>query len=216
MNLLPRFPADMREEYRTRPFDEESCPRDPVALFELWFADARAKKLPEPNAMSLATATADGGVSCRTVLLKAYDSDGFVFFTNYTSSKARAITANPRVALLFPWLALGRQIEITGRAEKIPASESLRYFLRRPVKSRIGAWVSEQSSVIPSRRLLEEKFHQMCQRFADGNVPLPDAWGGYRVVPDTIEFWQGGAHRLHDRIEYIREPGGWTRRRLQP
>lgn len=206
----------LRREYHSRPFDEASVPKSPVELFQLWFEDALASEMLEPNAMSLATADQGGRVSCRTVLLKAYDEAGFVFFTNYQSAKAQQIAENPHVALLFPWLMLSRQIEITGVAEKISIAESLEYFVKRPLKSRIGAWVSAQSSVISSRQILESKFEEMCRKFANGQVPLPAAWGGYRIVPSTIEFWQGGAYRLHDRIHYSRVGDSWSISRLAP
>jgi pyridoxamine 5'-phosphate oxidase len=207
---------NLRQEYKSRPFDETTVPAHPVVLFEAWFEEARSAQLAEPNAMSLATATPGGAISCRTVLLKAYDKDGFVFFTNYESEKAQQIAANPNVACLFPWLPLSRQVEITGVAEKIPTSESLAYFLKRPLKSQIGAWVSAQSSVISSRQILEAKFAEMCKKFAAGRVPLPGAWGGYRVIPRTIEFWQGGSHRLHDRIQYTHTATDWEITRLSP
>lgn len=215
-DAAPRDIQDLRREYRTRPFDESSVPADPFTLFVTWFEEARAAGLPEPNAMSLATADTNGRVTCRTVLLKAFGPEGFIFFTNYGSEKSHHIAANCQVALLFPWLPLGRQIEITGRAEKISTTESLAYFMRRPLKSRIGAWVSEQSSVISSRQLLEAKFEEMCRKFANGRVPLPEKWGGFRVVPQEIEFWQGGAHRLHDRIQYSQFFGDWQITRLAP
>ncbi len=192
-------------------------PVSPFVAFGEWFSDACTAGLPEPNALSLATAGADGLPTCRTVLLKAWDERGFVFFTNYTSQKARQLAENSHAALLFPWLAMGRQIEIVGRAEKISTAESLAYFLKRPFSSQVGAWVSAQSSVITSRALLEAKFEQMLRKFRDGQVPLPDAWGGYRVVPETFEFWQNGPHELHDRIRYQRSyHGPWRRVRLQP
>lgn len=190
---------------------------NPFVVFDQWFNEARDEDVTEVNAMSLATAGADGRVTCRTVLLKAWDERGFVFFSNYASEKARQLGENPRAALLFPWLSIGRQIEITGRVEKISSAESLDYFLHRPFKSRVGAWVSEQSKTITSRALLEAKFQQMLRKFHGGHVPLPDAWGGYRVIPDTIEFWQNAPHLLHDRIFYKRTyNGSWRQLRLQP
>jgi pyridoxamine 5'-phosphate oxidase len=150
------------------------------------------------------------------VLLKAYDARGFVFFTNYGSRKARQIAENPHASLLFPWVALARQVEIAGRVEKISAAESLAYFMSRPFGSRLGAWVSEQSSVIPSREVLVSRFEELKKQFSDGNVPKPEGWGGYRVVPKTIEFWQGGADRLHDRFLYSRSDTGWKISRLAP
>jgi len=190
---------------------------NPFVVFGEWFNAARAAEIPECNAASLATADANGRVTCRTVLLKAWDKRGFVFFTNYTSEKARQLDENPHAALLFPWLQMSRQVEITGRAERISTAESAAYFVTRPFKSQVGAWISQQSSVITSRAMLEAKFHQMLRKFRDGKVPLPDHWGGYRIVPDTFEFWQAGAHRLHDRIQYKRAyHGDWRRVRLQP
>lgn len=201
---------------RAEGIDPATMNANPFAAFGEWFAAADAAGVGETNAMNLATAGTDGRVSCRVVLLKAWDEAGFVFFTNYTSDKARQMAENPRVALLFPWLKMSRQIQIRGCAEKIRLAESVAYFLKRPFKSRVGAWVSAQSSVVSSRALLEAKFEQMLRRFADGEVPLPDAWGGYRVVPEEFEFWQSGAHRLHDRVHYRRSAGGWVRERLAP
>lgn len=206
----------LREDYKHEPLGEESLDADPVAQFREWFEQARASGIPEPNAMTLGTADKSGRVSCRTVLLKAYDERGFVFFTNYGSRKAAQIAENPRAALLFPWVGLARQIEIAGTVEKISAAESIAYFLSRPVGSRLGAWVSDQSKVVSSRSVLEAKFEELKRRFADGEIPKPDFWGGYRVVPETIEFWQGGGDRLHDRFLYTLDNGVWTRARLSP
>lgn len=209
-------PAALRREYAARGLHREDLAADPIGQFRRWFGEAVAADLLEPNALALATAGTDGRVTVRTVLLKAYDERGFVFFTNYRSVKAVQIAANPQVGLLFTWLALERQVSITGRAERIGAAESLAYFLSRPFGNRVGAWVSQQSRVIPSRKLLEMKFEEMLRKFADGKVPLPDFWGGYRVVPDTIEFWQGAPSRLHDRFLYTRAAGGWRIDRLAP
>jgi pyridoxamine 5'-phosphate oxidase len=206
----------LREDYKHEPLGEESLDADPIAQFRLWFEQARGSGIPEPNAMTLGTADKSGRVSCRTVLLKAYDERGFVFFTNYGSRKAAQIAENPRAALLFPWVALARQIEIAGPVEKISNAESVAYFLSRPAGSRLGAWVSDQSKVVPSRSVLEAKFEELNRRFADGEIPKPDFWGGYRVIPETIEFWQGGGDRLHDRFLYTRAEDKWTRVRLSP
>ncbi len=199
------------------PLDGPRMDADPYVVFGQWFDHALEAGIPEVNAMSLATASASGRVTCRTVLLKAWDERGFVFFTNYESEKAAQLAENPQAALLFPWLSQGRQIEIAGRAEKITHAESARYFLRRPFESRVGAWVSAQSRLITSRALLEAKFEQMLRKFRNREVPLPDSWGGFRVVPEAIEFWQGAPHRLHDRILYKRAyNGSWRQVRLQP
>lgn len=189
---------------------------DPLRQFERWYQDAIDVQLPEPNAMSLATVSADGQPSLRTVLLKLYDARGFVFFTNYASRKARDMTANPAVALLFPWVSLGRQVKISGTATKISFTESLRYFASRPRGSQIGAWASPQSQVIKTRALLDAKVNELKRNFADGHIPLPSFWGGYRVNPRTIEFWQARENRLHDRFVYRREDDHWRIERLAP
>lgn len=192
---------------------------DPIAQFERWFACACDTTIPEPNAMTLASVDAEGQPWLRTVLLKLYDQRGFVFFTNFGSAKARQIDSNNRVALLFPWVALARQVQINGRAERISTAESLSYFATRPRGSQIGAWASPQSQVIGSRSLLEQKVDQIKRRFGEGQVPLPDFWGGYRVVPERIEFWQGRYNRLHDRFRYSRTADGdqpWVIERLAP
>ena len=190
---------------------------DPFAQFARWFEQAVESGIPEPNAMSLATVADSGQPWLRTVLLKLYDQHGFVFFTNYSSRKAAQIAANAKVALLFPWVALARQVKITGAASKIPFTESLRYFATRPRGSQIGAWASPQSQVISSRSLLEAQVDEIKRKFAEGQVPLPSFWGGYRVEPYTIEFWQGRENRLHDRFEYRREQSGpWRVQRLAP
>ncbi len=207
----------MREEYMLSGLSEEDLAPGPFQQFELWFEQALAGNMLEPNAMSLASVSPEGQPSVRTVLLKYFDEEGFVFFTNYESRKAREIADNPRVALLFPWLELERQVQISGTASKISHAESLKYFLSRPHGSQLGAWVSQQSSVISSRQMLLSKFDELKRKFQAGQVPLPSFWGGYRIVPDTFEFWQGRQSRLHDRFRYSRQPdGAWLIERLAP
>jgi pyridoxamine 5'-phosphate oxidase len=193
----------------------EDLEDDPFKLFERWFKQAQQSEELEPSAMSLATSD-NKTISLRTVLLKYFDLQGFVFFTNYDSKKSKAIMANPEVALLFPWLKMERQVKISGRAERVSTKESLKYFVLRPKDSQLGAWASQQSSHLSSRQILLSQFDKMKNKFKDGVVPLPDFWGGYRVVPHTIEFWQGRDNRLHDRFEYAKTDEGWTVSRLAP
>jgi len=207
---------DLRRDYDREPLAEHDLDPDPVKQFRAWFEEARSSGIPEPNAMTLGTSDRSGNVSCRTVLLKAYDERGFVFFTNYGSRKARQIGENPRASLLFPWVALARQVEVAGAVEKISAAESLAYFLSRPFGSRLGAWVSDQSAVISSRQILVAKFYELKRQFAHGEVPKPEGWGGFRVIPESLEFWQGGRDRLHDRLLYKKSGGVWTISRLAP
>ena len=208
--------SDFRKEYSGRGLHREDLDADPIRQFETWFQQALQVSLHEPNAMSLATVDATGIPLLRTVLLKSVDSSGFTFFTNYESRKALHIAGNAQVSLLFPWILLERQIIVQGRAEKTSEDESLRYFSSRPRESQFGAWVSHQSSVIGSRKELSDKLDELHRRFGDGEIPLPPFWGGYRVIPETIEFWQGGPARLHDRFLYRRQGSGWTVDRLSP
>lgn len=217
--MQPKAPNP--EAFRAHAMDlglsEADLDADPILQFQHWYEAAIGTGIPEPNAMSLATVAADGQPSLRTVLLKLYDERGFVFFTNYESRKATEMAGNPRVALLFPWVALARQVQITGTARRISTAESLKYFLTRPRGSQIGAWASHQSQVISSRSLLDQKVAEMKHRFGAGQVPLPDFWGGYRVEPDEIELWQGRESRLHDRFRYSRDSAGhWVIERLAP
>ncbi|MFC4257463.1 pyridoxamine 5'-phosphate oxidase [Marinobacter lacisalsi] len=208
--------GDMRRDFESEGLDREQLDSDPVRQFEHWFNDAREAGILEPNAMSLATTGADQQPDLRTVLLKYFDHQGFVFYTNYGSRKAAELEENPRAALLFPWIGLNRQVIVQGEVTRVSKAESLRYFASRPRGSQLGAWVSEQSRVISSRGLLEQKVAEIKRKFGDGDVPLPSFWGGYRVVPQRIEFWQGRPSRLHDRFEYLRSHDGWTIQRLQP
>ncbi|MFL6139789.1 MAG: pyridoxamine 5'-phosphate oxidase [Frankiaceae bacterium] len=216
--------ADLRRHYRLAGLAETDLAADPMTQFDRWFAEAVAAMdeagFPEPNAMVVATAGADGRPSTRMVLLKGYGPEGFVLFTNYGSRKAREIAANPQVSLHFPWVVLQRQVVVTGRAERISRAETEAYFASRPYGSRIGAWASPQSQVVPHRAALEEAYAAAAARYPDdGPVPAPEHWGGIRVVPDAVEFWQGRPNRLHDRLRYRRDegaPGGWLVERLAP
>lgn len=208
---------NLREEYTQAELRRKDLQSNPFDQFERWFQQACQAELQEPNAMVLATATALGEPSVRTVLLKYFDNDGFVFFTNYESRKARQISENPHVALLFLWLPLQRQVQIKGTAAKISTAESLRYFATRPRGSQLGAWCLPQSSVISSRQMLLMEFEKMKQKFLNHEVPLPSFWGGYRVVPQSFEFWQGRSNRLHDRFLYVlQDDHGWDIQRLAP
>jgi len=197
--------------------DREDLAADPILQFEEWFGYACETVAMDPNAVSISTVDSENRPSSRTVLLKYFDENGFVFFTNYESKKSAQIDANPNVALLFFWSDAARQIKIRGKAERIPTKETLKYFIARPRGSQIGAWVSAQSSVITSRSLLENKFQEMKEKFSNKEIPLPSFWGGYRVIPEEIEFWQGRRNRLHDRFQYTRqEDGSWAIARLAP
>ena len=209
--------TSLRAKYTTKGLDIKDLNQDPFMQFETWFNEAINAKLTEPNAFSLATVGLDMMPSIRTVLLKIFDEKGFVFFTNYKSTKAKQIEENPKAAALFAWLDLERQVKIEGSIEKISSTESLKYFLSRPKGSQIGAWVSHQSEVITSRSLLEQKFDEIKKKFLKGEVPFPSFWGGYAIKPIRIEFWQGGQDRLHDRFLYeLQKDNTWTISRLAP
>lgn len=199
-----------------RGLTEEQAGTDPFILFDRWFREAREAGLYLPESMALATSTPDGRPSVRQVLLKAADDRGFVFYTNYDSRKGIEIAENPRGALAIHWPILQRQVRVNGAVEKTSTEESRAYFDSRPRGSRIGAWASAQSSVLRGRSELERRFRETQERFSSGDVPLPEFWGGYRVIPETIEFWQGRANRLHDRLRFTRDGDGWTIDRLYP
>lgn len=208
--------GDVRREYERGTLRRTELSDDPVSQFEAWYRDAERAGVPEVNAVSLATVDREGRPTARTVLVKYFDASGFVFFTNTASRKARDIEGNPEVCLLFFWQPLERQVVVRGTAEKISRAETLRYFVRRPHGSQLGAWVSRQSSVISSRQILAAELDKMRRKFAEGSVPMPDFWSGYRVRPRDMEFWQGGRDRLHDRFLYRRSASGWTIDRLAP
>jgi pyridoxamine 5'-phosphate oxidase len=214
----PRLiPQDLRMDYSRGTLSESGVLADPIAQFRHWFDEARSAGIAEVNAMTLATANPSGAPSARVVLLKDLDARGFSFFTNYDSRKGREIALNPRASLCFYWQPLERQVRIEGNVEKTSREESEAYFRTRPLEAQIGAWVSRQSEVIESRQELERRQAEVAARFAGAPVPLPDFWGGYRVVPETVEFWQGRPGRLHDRLRYERlAAGGWVIRRLSP
>jgi len=208
--------AQLRRSYDRDTLDEAHAADEPFAQFRRWLDDALAAELVEANAMMLATAGAAGRPSARMVLLRGWDERGFLFFTNYESQKGRELAGNPAATLLFYWDKLERQVRIDGRAGKLTAAESDAYFARRPRGHRISAWASPQSEVIPGRALLEARMDEMERRFAGADVPRPPHWGGYRVVPERIEFWQGRANRAHDRLVYVSVPPAWRRERLAP
>ncbi|MEN8199690.1 MAG: pyridoxamine 5'-phosphate oxidase [Thermodesulfobacteriota bacterium] len=208
--------SHFRREYLQGGLEREDLLDDPVEQFSRWFSSANETDIPDPNAMILATVSGDGQPSQRTVLLKYFDKEGFVFFTNKGSRKAREIATNDKVNLHFVWLELERQISIAGIASPISAAESTRYFMTRPRNSQIAAWVSNQSNAISSRALLLSKFREMKEKFSAGDIPLPSFWGGYRVSPTSVEFWQGRENRLHDRFLYSRPGDAWEIERLAP
>jgi pyridoxamine 5'-phosphate oxidase len=209
--------ADLRKDYSLAGLAEKDLARDPFRQFEKWFQEAEAAKIPEPNAMTLATANREGRPSARTVLLKGLDGRGFVFYSNYESRKGREIEANPHVALLFPWVAIERQVIIEGPLTKVAREESEAYFHSRPRASQLAAWVAQQSSIISGRAVLEDSMKALEKKYAGQEVPLPANWGGWRVAPETVEFWQGRRSRLHDRLRFERgKDGAWTVERLAP
>jgi len=208
--------AALRRDYALATLDERDVDADPIRQFERWFADAAAARVPEPNAMTLSTATRDGVPSARIVLLKGVDANGFAFYTDYRSRKGAELAENPLAALTFLWKEIERQVRITGSVSRVSTQESDAYFRTRPPGSRLGAWASHQSAVLASREELEARVQDVIGRFPDGDVPLPPHWGGFRVAPDEIEFWQGRPDRLHDRLLYRRGEQGWEISRLSP
>jgi len=212
---MPSY-ADLRKDYTLAGLAEKDLARDPFRQFEKWFAEAQAAKVPEPNAMVLASCTADGRPSTRTVLLKALDGRGFVFYTNYESRKGRELAGNARASLLFPWIAMERQVMVEGTVSRVTREESDAYFHSRPRLSQLAAWASNQSSVIGDRALLESAMKALEKQYAGTDVPLPPNWGGFRLAPESVEFWQGRRSRLHDRMRYRRDKEGWVIERLAP
>lgn len=209
--------ADLRREYASRALTEDEAHADAMRQFGRWFDEALETQLLDVNAMTLATATSSGEPAARTVLLKGFDEHGFVFYSNYESAKGRELDENPRACLLFFWAELERQVRINGRVTKTAREESEAYFLSRPLESQIGAWASAQSRPVPTRASLEERYARLLADYAAGNIPVPHYWGGYRVEPERIEFWQGRKSRLHDRLLYARQADGtWARTRLAP
>lgn len=209
--------SDFRKEYTAGRLTQEVLTEHPIDLFETWLNDAINAELPDPNAMTVATVDASGQPSQRIVLLKDLSKDGFVFYTNLGSRKAKDIANNAKISLHFPWHFMERQVRVMGVAKALSRTEVAKYFISRPKDSQLGAWASQQSQPISTRELLITQFAQMKEKFAKGQVPLPDFWGGFRVEPKQIEFWQGGENRLHDRFEYTKQENGtWTTQRLMP
>ncbi len=209
--------ADLRQEYAMGALNEAEVHSDPLQQFQRWFGEAIAAQLPEPNAMTLATADRTGRPYARVVLLKECDADGFIFFTNYRSDKGRQLAENPHAALVFLWLELQRQIRIEGTVSPIASAESEAYFRSRPRESRLGALASRQSQIVASRQILDQRFQQLEAQYPDDTIPMPNHWGGYRVQPEMLEFWQGRHGRMHDRLRYRRlAEGHWLLERLEP
>jgi pyridoxamine 5'-phosphate oxidase len=214
--MVNRDLGDYRREYALSGLSRKDLLADPIKQFKRWFEQAEQAELLDETAMVLTTVSAENKPSARVVLLKQFDEHGFVFFTNYESEKGQNIAQNPNVTLLFPWTSLERQVEISGKAEKIPTQESEAYFQSRPRDSQLGAWVSHQSKTIENRHVLELRLQQYNEDFADREIPLPEYWGGYRVIPERVEFWQGRTSRLHDRFEYVKSGNTWNISRLSP
>ncbi len=208
--------SELRREYAVGGLDESDLGADPVTMFRGWLADALSAGVHEPNAMVLCTVSASGGPASRIVLLKGLDEQGFAFYTNYGSRKGTELAASPRCSLLFPWHVLERQVRVEGVATRLDAEENDAYFATRPRVSQIGAWASPQSEVVADRTVLDARYAQMAERFGEGAVPRPEHWGGYRVEPETVEFWQGRLGRMHDRLRYRRTREGWATERLAP
>ena len=208
--------ADLRQNYTLAGLSEADIDSDPIEQFKTWFQQALAADLVEPNAMTLATATPEGKPTARIVLLKGVSDRGFVFYTNYESQKGQQLIANPHAALVFLWDKLERQVRIEGEVAKLSTEESAEYFHSRPKASQLGAWASDQSRVIPNREVLEQRLTELQEKYADDTVPLPEHWGGFRVLPNRIEFWQGRPSRLHDRLVYVQANGSWQIKRLSP
>ncbi len=207
----------LRSEYKGEYLDISNVDPSPFKQFKVWFKEALHSDIYDPNAMILSTVDQNGMPSSRTVLLKAYDERGFVFYTNHKSNKVKELEENPHLVVLFPWFKLSRQLIIQGTVERVSKMESLKYFLSRPLGSKLSAWVSHQSAVISSRNILEMKLKEMKEKFRDGKVPLPDYWGGFRIIPSSFEYWQGQPERLHDRIYYsLQNDGNWKIVRLAP
>lgn len=209
--------ADIRKEYTQGRLDEATCAPDPITQFHAWFEQYRETNPAEPTIMTMASCDENGQPWQRILLLKGYDEQGFVFFTNYESNKGQQLADNSKAALHFFWMNMERQVQIQGEVEKISREEAERYFHSRPRESQLGAWASAQSRPLENRQQLEDKFAAVSEQFEGQDVPLPDYWGGYRIKPERMEFWQGGAHRLHDRVEYRNDDhGGWHKQRLNP